>query len=162
MLFFVQIGMKMKQIFILLTFITFAYSCSNSESDKSNIEEELIINYIAQNNLAAFHYSDGLYYSIENETPQKDYPSINSTIKVNYKGYLLNGTVVDSSNNKFINVNLRDCIEGWQLGIPLFSNNSKGKLFIPSSLAFGASSTPQIPPFSILIYEIELKEFKDQ
>lgn len=152
----------MRHIFFLLFVTTFAFACNNSEIDKLSIEEELIINYLAQNNIEASHYSDGLYYTIENETPQDDYPSINSKITVKYKGYLLNGTLVDSSNNKFITVNLRDCIEGWQLGIPLFSNNSKGKLFIPSTMAFGEYSTLGIPPHSILVYDIELKEFKNE
>lgn len=148
-----------KSIFILLGLIVLIIGCNEDFSNDQSIDNELIINYIAQNNIEAYHYSDGLYYSIVSETQTDSFPDPGSIIEIKYKGFLIDGTVIDSSNNKFVTVNLTECIEGLQLGIPLFTKNSSGKLFIPSHLAYGEFSTNNIPPHSVVIYEIELKDF---
>jgi len=149
-----------KSYSIVLGLFLLLLGCNDDFTNDQSIDNELIINYIAQNNIEAYHYSDGLYYNtITNEIQSNNYPNPTSTIEVKYTGYLIDGTVIDSSNNKFISVSLTECIEGWQLGIPLLTENSKGMLFIPSNLAYGEFATNSIPPHSVIIYEIELKGF---
>lgn len=151
----------MNRIFIFILLIGFALvSCDDKLSDNNSIDNEKIINYLAINNIKAYHYTEGLYYNIETDTLTKNYPNSTSEITIKYKGYLLDGTVIDSSNNEFVNINLSECIEGWKLGIPLFNKSSKGTIFIPSALGYGGFATPKVPAYSILIYEIELKDFK--
>jgi peptidylprolyl isomerase len=79
---------------------------------------------------------------------------LSSNIQLNYKGYLLNGKVFDSGNN--VTFNLSKLIEGWQVGLVHFSEGDKGRLFIPSGLAYGTTGSGSIPPNSPLIFDITL------
>jgi FKBP-type peptidyl-prolyl cis-trans isomerase len=48
-------------------------------------------------------------------------------------------------------------IPGWTEGIQLMSTGSKYRFFIPSDLAYGPRGIePQIPPYSTLIFDVEL------
>jgi FKBP-type peptidyl-prolyl cis-trans isomerase FkpA len=79
-----------------------------------------------------------------------------STVTVAYKGYLTDGTVFDESDSNGITFSLRNVIQGWQEGIPLFKEGGSGMLLIPSALGYGSSSQGQIPANSVLIFEITL------
>ena len=100
----------------------------------------------------------GLQYEILVEgTGQK--PGADDTVLVHYKGMLIDGTVFDSSyeRNEPAEFPLNMVIEGWSEGLQLMSVGSNYRLYLPSELAYGeqgAGST--IPPFSVLIFEVEL------
>ena len=49
-------------------------------------------------------------------------------------------------------------IQGWQEGIPLFSEGGIGKLLIPSALGYGNRSVGNIPENSVLIFDVELMD----
>ncbi len=81
------------------------------------------------------------------------------TVKVHYRGTLLNGKEFDSSYKRGqpIEFRLADLIQGWQEGIPGMKVGGKRKLTIPWQQAYGErGSPPSIPPKSDLIFEIEL------
>jgi FKBP-type peptidyl-prolyl cis-trans isomerase FkpA len=83
----------------------------------------------------------------------------NATVKVHYRGTLLNGTEFDSSykRGKPIEFALEDLIQGWQEGIPGMKVGGKRKLTVPWQKAYGERGhPPAIPPKSDLIFEIEL------
>ena len=83
----------------------------------------------------------------------------NSTIKVHYRGTLLDGTEFDSSYGRGqpIDFPLRKLIVGWQEGIPGMKVGGKRKLVIPWQKAYGEHGhPPAIPPKADLIFEIEL------
>ncbi|MFT3684006.1 MAG: FKBP-type peptidyl-prolyl cis-trans isomerase [Phycisphaerales bacterium] len=81
-----------------------------------------------------------------------------ATVKVHYRGTLLNGKEFDSSiGGDPITFPLNQLIEGWQEGIPGMKVGGKRKLTIPWQKAYGAAgSPPDIPPKADLIFEIEL------
>lgn len=82
-----------------------------------------------------------------------------ATIKVHYRGTLLDGTEFDSSykRGKPIDFPLDNLIEGWQEGIPGMKVGGKRKLVVPWQKAYGAHGhPPAIPPKADLIFEIEL------
>lgn len=86
-----------------------------------------------------------------------------STVKVHYKGTLLNGTVFDSSydSGQPITFPLNNLIAGWQEGIPGMKIGGKRKLTIPYMKAYGERGIPgAIPPKSDLLFEIELLGLK--
>lgn len=86
-------------------------------------------------------------------------PKATDTVLVNYKGTLLNGKQFDSSydRNEPLSLPLNGVIAGWTEGVQLMQTGSKYKFFIPYHLAYGERGAgADIPPYSTLIFEIEL------
>lgn len=83
-------------------------------------------------------------------------PTLQSTVKCMYKGYLINGQVFDESKSP-IEFPLNGVIQGWQEGLQLMNVGSKYRFFIPSDLGYGERGAGNsIPPYSALIFEVEL------
>jgi FKBP-type peptidyl-prolyl cis-trans isomerase len=87
-------------------------------------------------------------------------PTATDRVKVHYHGTLTNGTVFDSSVERGdpIIFALTQVISGWTEGLQLMPVGSKFKFFVPYNLAYGSQGQGQIPPFSTLIFEVELLE----
>ena len=88
-------------------------------------------------------------------------PLVTDTVKVHYKGTLLDGTVFDSSYDRGnpVEFPLDAVIPGWAEGLQLMKVGSKYKFYIPSKIAYGERGVSQvIPPNSTLIFEVELLE----
>lgn len=86
-------------------------------------------------------------------------PKATDTVKVHYKGTLLNGEEFDSSYKRGepVTFGLDQVIPGWTEGVQLMPVGSKYKFFIPSKLGYGErGAPPRIPPHSVLVFEIEL------
>lgn len=85
-------------------------------------------------------------------------PLATDRVTVNYRGTLLNGTEFDSSYKRGepITFGLNQVISGWTEGVQLMQEGSKYRFFIPYNLAYGGRSAGEIPPFSTLIFEVEL------
>lgn len=90
-------------------------------------------------------------------------PTVADRIKVNYTGTLINGQVFDGTQGAApavfqIEGQNGGVIEGWKEALLMMPVGSKWKLYIPSSLAYGASQGPggNLPPHSTLIFEVEL------
>ncbi|MES2416815.1 MAG: FKBP-type peptidyl-prolyl cis-trans isomerase [Bacteroidota bacterium] len=85
-------------------------------------------------------------------------PIATDQVTVNYKGTLLNGTQFDSSYDRGepITFGLNRVIKGWTEGLQLMPEGSKFRFFIPYNLGYDAAGSGSIPPFSALIFEIEL------
>ncbi|MEP2650572.1 MAG: FKBP-type peptidyl-prolyl cis-trans isomerase [Paraglaciecola sp.] len=101
----------------------------------------------------------GLQYEILMQGEGRS-PLVSDTVKVQYKGTLLNGTEFDSSyaRNKPASFPLNLVIKGWTEGVQLMKEGAKFKFYVPSELAYGARSTGKIPGNSTLIFEVELLE----
>ncbi len=89
-------------------------------------------------------------------------PTATTTVTVHYVGKLLNGKTFDSSvdRGESISFPLNRVIPGWTEGLQLMSAGSKYRLFIPEELAYGSRGAGRdIPPFSALIFDVELLSF---
>lgn len=86
-------------------------------------------------------------------------PTATDSVLVHYKGTLLNGKQFDSSYDRGepISFPLNRVIPGWTEGVQLMPAGSKYKFFIPYQLAYGERGAgADIPPYSALIFEVEL------
>ena len=102
----------------------------------------------------------GLQYKVSKEG-KGEVPTATSTVKVNYKGTLIDGTEFDSSykRNEPTTFRANQVIKGWTEALTMMPVGSKWELYIPQELAYGARETGgQIKPFSTLIFEVELLE----
>ena len=146
----------MKNIFTILLLNAVFVSCNGKEKlSQQEVDENIITNYITENNIDASATGTGLYVEIDDEgTGAK--PTISSTVTVAYKGYLTDGNVFDESSSDGITFSLANVIQGWREGIPFFREGGEGKLLIPSALGYGSQSTGSIPKNAVLIFEVEL------
>ncbi len=142
----------------LLSLLLVFGSCKK-DKDQNERDEEIIKEYIASHGLNAQSTGSGLYYVIDNPGNGKT-PHYNSDVQVAYKGFLTDGTVFDESSSTGIWLNLQQVIIGWQEGIPLFNEGGSGTLLIPSSMGYGNQATGNIPPNSVLIFEITLRDVR--
>jgi FKBP-type peptidyl-prolyl cis-trans isomerase FkpA len=87
-------------------------------------------------------------------------PAISDTVKVHYRGTLLDGTEFDSSysRNEPAVFPLTRVISGWTEGVQLMPVGSKFKFHIPSELAYGSRATGSITAHSTLVFDVELLE----
>jgi len=86
-------------------------------------------------------------------------PTANDKVEVHYHGTLIDGTVFDSSvdRGKTISFPVMGVIKGWQEALQLMHVGDKLKLTIPQSLAYGKRGAgANIPPYSTLVFEVEL------
>jgi FKBP-type peptidyl-prolyl cis-trans isomerase len=141
-----------------------------SEKEKKAIEA-----YLAENKITAQPLESGLII-IEKVKGNGKKPQNGQNVKVNYIGKLLNGKVFDTS----IEVEAKaagvynpqrpykpfeftlgagQVIRGWDEGIAQLSVGSKATLIIPSALGYGSQDMGIIPPYSTLVFEIELVGF---
>lgn len=103
----------------------------------------------------------GLQYQVLKEGKGNS-PSADATVKVHYRGTLINGTEFDSSykRDQPAEFPVSGVIPGWTEALQLMKPGGKWKLYIPPGLAYGDMGRPSIPPNSVLIFEVELLEVK--
>jgi FKBP-type peptidyl-prolyl cis-trans isomerase FkpA len=88
-------------------------------------------------------------------------PKKTDTVKVHYRGTLMDGTEFDSSfkRNEPATFRLDQVIPCWTEGVGLMKAGGKARLVCPSAIAYGdAGSPPAIKPGATLVFEVELLE----
>lgn len=132
------------------------------------IDEQLIKDYLAKNNIQAQRTASGIYYKVDKAGSGAKL-NTGDSISMNYTGMLLNGTKFDSNVDPqfghvqpfWFMLGTGQVIRGWDEGIALFTKGGKGTLYIPSTLAYGQNSPgPQIPANSVLIFDVEVVDAK--
>lgn len=151
--------MKKNVVFGLMAMVLFAVSGCLKLENQSKKDDGLILDYINKNGLTMEKHSSGLYYRIDEEGSGIN-PTIYNAVTVNYKGYLLNGSVFDQTDGNAVTFQLLGLIKGWQIGIPLIKKGGKILLILPSELGYGSRETANIPSNSVLVFEIELVNVK--
>lgn len=131
--------------------------------------------YIKEKGIDAKKTASGMYISISKEGTGELVGS-GRLAKMNYTGYLLDGSVFDSNvDPKFKHtdpfefpVGQGAVIKGWDEGVASLKVGTKAKLIIPSGMAYGAQSRPGsdanpkgIPENSPLVFDVEVLGVKD-
>ena len=104
----------------------------------------------------------GLQYKVI-KAGKGEIPTKESSVKVNYKGTLIDGTEFDGSYKRNAPATFRadQVIKGWTEALTMMPVGSKWELYIPQELAYGSRQTGQyIKPFSALVFEVELLEIE--
>lgn len=101
--------------------------------------------------------ASGLQYKVLTEGAG-DSPKATDNVSVHYRGTLLDGTEFDSSyaRNQPATFGVGQVIKGWTEALQLMRPGAKWQLFIKPELAYGESGRPNIPPNSLLIFDVEL------
>ncbi len=132
---------------------------------KSKTDETANLNkYLKEKNITAKPTASGIYY-IEKVKGTGAKAVAGKTVQVHYTGTLLNGTKFDSSRdrNKPFDFTLGQgqVIKGWDEGIAMMNVGGKAILIIPSSMGYGDRDMGTIPPYSTLVFDVELLDVKN-
>ena len=135
--------------YIQNTMNTIKYSHVKEESEK----------YLTENALkeGVVTTESGLQYEVIKMGRGKK-PAATDKVKVHYHGTLVDGTVFDSSveRGEPTEFRLNQVIKGWTEGLQLMPVGSKFRFVIPQELGYGSRNSGSIPPYSTLIFEVEL------
>jgi len=147
-------------LFALAGILLFGCKKEKDLSPAAQLEKdiEIIQTYLADKNLTAQSTASGLHYIIEVEG-DGEHPTVNSSVTVFYKGYYPDDVIFDQTGTNPATFPLGNVILGWQEGIPVFKKGGKGKLFLPSALAYGSTPPQGIPKNAVMIFDVELVSF---
>jgi FKBP-type peptidyl-prolyl cis-trans isomerase len=128
-------------------------------SQKSFDEKVKRDEYLKANNINQAANPSGLIAIVSQEGAGAK-PTTGQKVTVHYTGYLLDGTKFDSSVDRgqpfSFTIGKGQVIQGWDEGIALLSPGAKAKLIIPSAIGYGGRNMGAIPPYSTLIFDVEL------
>lgn len=102
--------------------------------------------------------ASGLQYKVVDEG-KGAVPKASDTVEVHYRGKLIDGKEFDSSysRNQPAQFPVKAVIPGWTEALQLMKEGAKYELTIPAQLAYGErGQPPQIPPNSVLVFDVEL------
>lgn len=170
---------KMKFLYYLIIALFVFTACSESmpedATDKkeeinpfdleqlAQIDREIIREYIGvQTDMFFDSTASGIFYSIENPGIG-DPPTDSSTVTVNYTLYLVDGTLVESTEmtGKPSTFEVGNVIKGWKESLKLIGVMGKGTFVIPSGLGYGLRSVNGMPRNAILVFDIEILKIVD-
>lgn len=89
-------------------------------------------------------------------------PADTSEVEVHYEGKLIDGSVFDSSykRGETATFAVNQVIKGWSEAVKLMKVGAEYEVCLPYEIAYGERGTRGIPPYSTLIFKIELKSIK--
>ena len=129
-------------------------------SDPVEHEQNLLNQYIEDNDITVSPTESGLYY-IDTETGTGDLPDGNASVTLHYKGYLLDGRLFDEStsgNPLVLSMSATNIIPGFIEGVKKMRKDGKARFIIPWDIGYGADGSAEglIPPYSTLVFEVEI------
>ena len=137
-------------------------SLNKQRAEQGKAHKEAGEKYLAENakKNGVITLPSGLQYQVLKEGNGKK-PSAKDSVKCHYEGFLIDGTVFDSSiqRGEPAVFGLQQVIAGWTVGLQLMQEGAKYRFFIPYRLAYGEGGAgASIPPFAALIFDVELIE----
>jgi FKBP-type peptidyl-prolyl cis-trans isomerase len=157
---------KIVAVFFLFNLVMFACFKDNIITPKAQLAMDTtsIGEFLKKYNITATKLPAGLWYEIDS-LALGVYPVLTDSVILSYSTKLI-PTLVRVDSSASLTVLLSSAIAGIQLGLQNFPAGSSGRLYVPSGLAFGASSKTgsnanfEIPPNANLLYRIKLLSVK--
>lgn len=132
--------------------------------EKQAQEDSLIQDYVKKNHITVKPNEQGLYI-ITTKKGTGAHLDMMQTVKVHYTGKLLDGTKFDSSIDRGepieVTLGAGQVIPGWEAALSNMSVGEKATVIIPSAMAYGERGTQGIPPFSPLVFDMEVVGISD-
>ncbi|HZY77973.1 MAG TPA: FKBP-type peptidyl-prolyl cis-trans isomerase [Cyclobacteriaceae bacterium] len=123
--------------------------------ERLKLDVGVIDTYLEGNNISAIKESSGVRYHIDAIGTGLP-PRTDQQIRFVYQGRLFNGNIFDEGGTAV--GPLSDYIPGWQLALQMWPAGTRGTIYVPSPLGYGNQTVGTIPPNSILIFDVQLKE----
>lgn len=98
---------------------------------------------------------NGLQYKVDVMGTGK-VAAASDTVRCIYKSYFTDGNTFDSSRGSAARFAVSDVIPGFSQALQFFPEGTKCKIYIPWQLAYGAAGTKRIPPYSVLVFDMEI------
>jgi FKBP-type peptidyl-prolyl cis-trans isomerase FkpA len=132
------------------------------------VDDKILQDYFAKNNIKAQKTASGLYYTIE-KTGSGPAVTQGQVVSMMYTGKTLDGKVFDSNRDTAFHhagqpltfkAGMHQMIPGMDEGVTLLKKGGKATLYLPSPLAYGEQGPPNIGPNAILIFDVEITDVK--
>ncbi|MCP9767829.1 hypothetical protein EGI22_07885 [Lacihabitans sp. LS3-19] len=119
-------------------------------------EDERIDNYIRKKGLNVTEKTaSGLRFIRTNEPTANDTLVIGDNVTVKYNGMFLNEKSFDSGSFGIV-IGSSSAIGGFSEGIAKLRKGEKAKLIFPSSIGYGSNGNSSIPPYTPLMFDVEI------
>lgn len=134
-------------------------------------EEQQIQDYLKSSKITpVFSGTNGLRVSVTQARPDSIQITTGKTVKLNYRGSLLNGVTFDPPNSPTstksleVTIGANQVVPGFDEGLTKLRQGEKGYLIFPSAIGYGiagnAQGTVKIPPFAPLVFYVEITSVK--
>ena len=155
-----QMSVKIVFVLFITLIISVLFSCSiENYATKKLAANNEILTYLNDNELFASPDSLGLVY-IPIKKGNNVFPKENDIVAFHYIGYYLNGEVFDSSYDKsrplVVQLGENKLIKGLEYSLLKMDKGSRSKVVIPFYLAYDNMVNGPVPPYSNLVFELEL------
>lgn len=129
------------------------------EEQVKKANADFLVQYKKQKGVKAT--SSGLLYKVVKQGTGA-LPTDTAQVEVHYEGKLIDGTVFDSSyqRGQTATFGVTQVIKGWTEALKMMPVGSEYELCIPYELAYGERGTRGIPPYSTLVFKVELIAIK--
>ncbi len=146
----------MIKILAFLSISSLLFSCGDTYSkEEKNDFDKRIERYLKKKNIKCTRTSSGLYYKIL-DPGEGQLIKLKDRVQFTYKGMLLNGKVFDEQKEP-VEFNVQTLIGAWKEVMLYLRPGGKAFLVCPPQLGYGEHDLDDIPPNSILVFELEVK-----
>ena len=130
-------------------------SCSTYSDEQKTDFDDKIKKYLKKKNIKCTRSSSGLYYKIL-EPGEGDLIQLKDEVTFTYKGTFLNGKVFDERKEP-LTFQVQQLIGCWKETMLYLRPGGKALIISPPQLGYGEHDLADIPPNSILVFELEVK-----
>ncbi|MDR0231742.1 MAG: FKBP-type peptidyl-prolyl cis-trans isomerase [Dysgonamonadaceae bacterium] len=159
--------------FLLIPLFAFAFqSCKDKDDNSSAYAEwraknEAHIEAIRNNpEYEAVTIPQGpgtIYRKVLQGSESKDFPLFTDKVKARYKGSFFDGTVFEDATGRITEFSVGGgIIQGFTIAFQNMQVGEKWEIQIPWNLGYGSQGKGSIPPYSALVFELELVEIIQQ